>query len=275
MVNPAQSQERVTASKSYRAGDSINAPLYGIKLVLPANWNGYLTRGTEVFTLESDTTGETTIVIFPTEESLQKIQTRWNGKVELSPGVELIPTDPPKMSEGRIVTAFTLKGDINRTGFAYASCGDFGFCYTAFLIVDQSRASVYENVLDKLAGNISFFKPTLTEYYGDYDWSQQLQGKYLVTYERGDGSNKQNHLWLCDDGTFTSQIKRKGCLKGSAGPYKGKLKGTYSIEGIGSTGRIQLNFDKLTPLQLPLGIKDEVIYMNDLRYSVSEHSQCK
>ncbi|GJM30535.1 MAG: hypothetical protein DHS20C17_31700 [Cyclobacteriaceae bacterium] len=269
------SQERVKPSKSYLAGEVIEAPLYGIRLTLPEHWNGFLTRSTEIFTLNSDTTGDTSIMIFPSEESLQDIETRWRGKVEFSPGIVLIPESTPQITGGKLTSAFTLSGNENQQGYAFASCGDFGFCYTAFLMVGASRAEYYGDVLNKLAANINFFQPTITEYYGDYEWPQELKGKYMVTYERGAGSNKQNHLWLCEDGTFKSQIKRKGGLKGSTGDYKGKLTGTYTIEGTGATGRIQLDFEKLTPLQLPLEIKDEVIYMNGLRYSISGHDQCK
>jgi len=269
-------QERVQASKAYHPGDSIMTPLYGIKLVVPAHWNGFLTRGTEIFTLECDTSGASSIKMFPSEESLKDIENRWRGKIEFAPGIELVPDHEPGIVDGAINTAFSITGDDVQTGFAYATCGDFGFCYTAFLLVDRSQASYYQDVLSELSESITFFKPTITDYYGDYDWSQELKGKYMVTFERGQGSNKQNHLWLCEDGSFTANITRRGGLKGTTGPYNGKLKGTYSIEGVGSSGRIQLNFDDLTPLQLPLEIKDDVIYMNGLRYSISlEHNRCK
>ena len=268
-------QERVKPSKGYLAGDTILSPLYGIKLVLPDHWNGFLTRGTEVFTLSPDTTGETSIMIFPSEENLKTIETRWNGHVELSPGVDVLPVEPPKIKNGKLQSEFAFSGNENRMGFSIAQCGDFGFCYTAFLIVNKATGSNYRNTLDQLSDYVSFFEPTITEYYGDYDWAQQLKTKYLITYESGGGSTKQNHLWLCEDGTFQSKITRKGGLKGTTGKYKGKLNGTYTITGVGSSGKILLNFEKLSPLELPLEIKDEVIFMNELRYSMAEHNQCK
>ena len=274
-IQEGHAQERVKPSKGYLAGDTIISPLYGIKLILPDHWNGFLTRGTEVFTLSSDTTGETSIMIFPSEESLKTIETRWNGHVELSPGIDIIPTIPPKIKEDKLQTEFSFSGNENRMGYSIAQCGDYGFCYTAFLIVNKTSGPNYRNTMDKLSKYITFFEPTITEYYGDYNWEQELNGKYLITYERGGGSTKKNHLWLCEDGTFQSRITRKGGLKGSTGKYKGKLSGTYSIDGIGSTATILLNFEKLSPLELPLEIKDEVIYMNGLRYSVGGHNQCK
>ena len=79
----ALAQERVKPAKGYMAGDTIQSPLYGIQLILPAHWNGFLTSGTEVFTLTSDSTAETSIFIFPSEEDLKTIETRWNGHVEM------------------------------------------------------------------------------------------------------------------------------------------------------------------------------------------------
>ena len=160
-------------------------------------------------------------------------------------------------------------------GYSIAQCGEYGFCYTAFLVVNKTSREYYQHVMEELSGYISFFEPTLTDFYGDYNWAQELSGKYMVTYESGGGSTKQNHLWLCEDGTFESRITRKGGLRGSTGKYKGKLKGTYQVEGVGPTAKIRLNFEKLTPLELPLEIKEEVIYMNGLRYSVGGHNQCK
>ncbi len=275
ITNTVQGQERVKPSKTYPPGDTIISPLYGIKMIVPEHWYGFLTRGTEVFTLESDTAGGTTILMYPSEESLKDIETRWQGKVEFSPGVELIPESKPQINDGFLQSAFGISGNDNRKGFAYAECGEFGFCYTAFVIVDHFRANSYRKTLSQLAKNLDFFEPTITEFYGDFDWTKELSGKYMVTYESGGGSTKQNHLWLCPDGTFESRITRKGGLKGTTGPYKGKLKGTYVIEGVGHAGMIQLNFEKLTPLQLPLEIKDEVVFMNGLRYSISDHNQCK
>lgn len=270
-----QAQERVKPSKGYLSGDTILSPLYGIKLILPDHWNGFLTRGTEVFTLSSDTTGETSIMLFPSEESLKKIEIRWNGQVELSPGIDIIPVDPPKIKDGKLQTEFSFSGNENRMGYSIAQCGDYGFCYTAFLIVSKTSGPNYKNTLDKLSRYITFFEPTITDYYGDFDWARELKGKYLITYESSSGGTKQNHIWLCDDATFKSKITRKGSFKGSSGNYKGKQNGTYTIEGIGSAGKILLNFEKLSPLVLPLEIKDEVIFMNGTRYSVAEHNQCK
>lgn len=259
------------------AGDTINAPMYGIKVILPEHWNGFLARGTEVFTMESDTAMGTSIIVFPSEEDLSKIEARWQGGVEISPGMDLMPTVPPKIREEKLSSEFKFTGDETRLGYAFAQCGDFGFCYTALLVVDKSRAPLYRDVVDDLSDYVSFYEPTLTEFYGDYNWSEELKGRYMVSYERGGGyGTKQNHLWLCDDGTFVSRIKRKGGFKGTTGNYKGKLKGTYLIEGIGSTGKILLNFEKLSPLELPLEIKDDAVYMNGLRYSVqAEHDQCR
>ena len=257
------------------AGDTIQSPLYGIQLVLPAHWNGFLTQGTEVFSLSSDTTMETTLMIFPSEEDLKAIEKRWNGHVELSPGVDILPVEPPKISNGKLQSEFSFSGNENRMGYSIAQCGDYGFCYTAFLITNKAKGAYYKSTMEKLSQHISFFEPTLTDFYGDYQWAEELKNKYMVTYESAGYSTKQNHLWLCEDGTFQAQIKRKGGFKGTTGNYRGKQKGTYQIEGIGSTGKIVLNFEKLSPIELPLEIKEEVIFMNGLRYSVQENTKCK
>jgi hypothetical protein len=218
---------------------------------------------------------ETTLMVFPSEENLKAIEKRWNGKVELSPGVDILPVEPPRIKNNSLQSEFSFSGNENRMGYAIAQCGDYGFCYTAFLITNKAKGAYYNNTMQQLSQNISFFEPTLTDFYGDYQWANELSNKYMVTYESAGYSTRQNHLWLCEDGTFEAHIKRKGGFKGTSGNYKGKQKGTYQIEGVGSTGKIVLNFNKLSPLELPLEIKDEVIFMNGLRYSVSKNAKCK
>ena len=72
---------------------------------------------------------ETTLMVFPSEEDLETIEKRWNGKVELSPGVDILPVEPPRIKNNSLQSEFSFSGNENRMGYSIAQCGDFGFYF--------------------------------------------------------------------------------------------------------------------------------------------------
>jgi len=96
-----------------------------------------------------------------------------------------------------------------------------------------------------------------------------------VTFTSYQHYKKENHLWLCADGTFKSKLNRKGLAKESSSKYYGKKKGTWKAEGVGATGKLYLSFKKLNEIEVQLEITDEKIHMNNERYFVMESPNCK
>ena len=272
LVSPAQ--ERVKPSKVYQAGETITAPVYGILLTLPENWRGYLTRETSIFTLNCDSVNDVNIRIFPSEESVASIRSRWSKGVELSPSLKAMPIGEVENTENGLKTEFEFTDNPDVKGFSRVECGSYGHCYTAIITAPSNIYKMYQNALEVLAANTVFKEPWLEDFYGDHDWNAELSGKYIFNYEIGAGSRKTNQVWLCSDGTFESKIIRKKALKGIAGPYEGKHKGTYKIEGVGSKGVLVLNFKDLEPLNLDLLIKDDQLFINEVRVLASTHDKC-
>ena len=268
-------QERVKPSKVYQAGETITAPLYGLTLTLPENWRGYLTQETSIFTLNCDSVNDVNIRVYPSEESLESIKSRWSQGVELSPGLKAMPIGEVEKTKNGLKTAFKFTGNPGVKGFSRVVCGSYGHCYTAFITAPTNMYMQYQNALEVLATGTEFKEPWLEDFYGDHHWSEALSGKYIFNYDIGEGSRKTNQLWLCEDGTFETKIIRKKALKGVAGPYHGKQKGTYRIEGVGSTGVLILEFKDLAPLRLDLSIRDEHIFINEQRFLASTHDKCQ
>ena len=272
---PVKAQERVKPSRVYQAGESITAPVYGLTLILPENWRGYLTRETSIFTLNCDSVNDVNIRVFPSEESLASIKARWSQGVELSPGLKAMPIGEVEKTHNGLKTEFEFNGNPGVKGFSRVECGSYGHCYTAFITAPTTIYKDYINALEKLAEGTSFKEPWLEDFYGDHDWNEALSAKYIFNYDIGEGSRKTNQLWLCENGTFETKIIRKKALKGIAGPYHGKQKGTYRIEGVGPTGVLILEFKDLAPLRLDLLFKEEHIFINEQRFLASAHDKCQ
>lgn len=268
-------QQRLQPSKTYTEGDTIVAPLYGISFVIPDHWSGFLTRETQVFTLNSDTTGDVKVIVFPSEGKLEDIEARWSKGVELSPEFKVMPTGALVVSEGELTCEFHLENNESLKGYVLAKCGGYGHCYTMVLTAPYNIYTRYKTTLHKLSGRMDFVEPSITGPYEEFDWSETLSHKYLFTYQSGGGSTKGNHLWLCPDGTFHAKLQRRGLLKDAVGDYKGRHTGTYQTEGKGPSGKLLLRFKELSSLDLNLEIKDDLIFINGERYSIAENKKCK
>ena len=121
-------------------------------------------------------------------------------------------------------------------------------------------------------------EPSLEDIFSDFDWKDFLQNKYGVTYESYQGYKKENHVWFCDDGTFRTQLNRKGKLaRSERGDYSGKNSGNWTVEGIGAEGHLTLSFSKknLEPVEVNLFIEENKIYMNGERYFLMDNQDCK
>lgn len=265
---------RVQPAKTYNAGDVFYAAIYGLEMKMPDNYSGFLTPDTEVFSINIDSLPNLNIMMFPSKETIKDVKSRWAAGSTLAPGIEATTTSIREINATSLETDFTFSNNKSIKAYAYAQCSNTGSCYT-IVISDQSNVnSEMSFVATALAKNISFSAPTLTNVNDDYNWKENLTSKYIFLYENGGETMRKNQLWLCADGKFKAVINRGGLLKNSTGKYKGKLKGTYFISGEGPEGTLLLDFKKLDPISLPLKIENDIIYINEIRHTVTAH-QCK
>ena len=269
------SQDRVQAARDYKPGDEFFAPVNGIKFKMPEGWTGYIPMGTDVLSMRLDSARELDIMVRAYEDGLDNIKARWERGSELARGIFAKPVGEFEVTDERIMGSFSFSNDKSRMGHALAICGPYGKCASMVVLVPTYLHEKYKDLLTGVADNLSFVEPTLQDLNADYDWSTELRGKYLVLYEGTNTSLKANHIWLCPDGTFRSEAERRGEMKGQAGPYGGKQKGTYRLMGVGPQGRLILEFKKADNLDITLMLKDEMVYLNGDRYTVSNNTKCK
>ena len=277
-IGAVQAQERVQPAKTYVGGDIIYAPLSGIQFAIPDQWSGYYIPESEMFYMRSDTSSLVNVLLAVNrDESLEAMRFRWNNGVELVPDIFMKPA-----------TSFDINGDIlsgeqylsnnkDVKGFVLSKCGDFNACAIFLLTAPSSEYLKFKNTLEALATGISLNEPSLENLEDEFDWKRELEGKYLLMNESTGTSTRGNHLWLCYDGTFTMDLKRKGLAKKQAGKYKGKSKGRFTIIGTGASGQLILQFEgkkALEKLTIELTLKGEAIYLNEDRYFRSENTKC-
>jgi hypothetical protein len=272
------SQERVQGGKTYQGGDVIFAPVSGIEFAIPEHWSGYYIPESEMFYMRSDTSSLVNVLLAVNrDETLEAMRFRWNKGVELVPDIFMNPATSFDILGDELSGELYMSNNKNVKGFALSKCGDFNACAVFLLTAPTAEYLKFDKTLEGLAAGISMKEPSLESLEDEFDWKSELEGKYLLMNESTGTSTRGNHLWLCYDGTFTMDLKRKGLAKKQAGKYKGKSNGRFTIIGTGATGQLILQFEgkkDLEKLTVELTLKGEAIYLNEDRYFRSENTKC-
>ncbi|UXP33443.1 hypothetical protein N6H18_05690 [Reichenbachiella agarivorans] len=258
-----QAQEIIQPSKNYKGGEMIFAPSYGLKLEIPSHWNGYLSRGTEIFTVSNDTTLEATALYFVNETSLPSIQSNWEKGFELATELSIELLDTVTEKDGVLSAPIHTTGSNPYKGYLLAKCGEYNYCVTVLMYTPHKFYPPYEGKLKPLIDQLSFYKPRPQT--NDFDWKKALTNKMIFNSARGEnGSKEENRIWLYYDGTFKSKTQRTGVFRGQAGKYHGTKKGSYIIQNAKNENpaTLELQFKKQPSLTLTLTIKDNQYYLN-------------
>ena len=278
-LSVAQDQ-RIRPGKLYNSGEKIISPKYGFTATIPEGWSGFLPQGTEVFSLAKNDGTSGQVVLFARENSdLETLEAFWKKGGDLSSSIRIKATETQR--EGDMTYAeVTAEGEnINKSfrGFIIGKCGPYGPCISLFMI---TPAQFYESIRDELLSMMragSFSEPGDSNPYSDFDWQRFLSNKILVNYELQELSKSQNTIYLCVDGSFTSNVKRSGWFKEGDMIYKGRNTGNWSVSGTGPETILRLEFKnkKLPPLEVPLSISDEKIFANGERYYAGYSQKCR
>lgn len=270
-------QSRLKPGQVYNEGDSIYAPAYGIKSVVPNGWIGMLPQGSEIFLLSNQKGKDAQIYIFADTASFDQLKRGWLFGLELSEGRKLksdgnITVEGDLMNSGVVLTGGYNKAN---SGYIEAKCGEYGRCIQLLLICSQKDLEEMKAVVRGFLDTTTLEAPVILEANAGFDWNLFLANKHLVSYGNVVGSKSVNEIWLCSDGFFTSKLKRSGLVKGEVGKYKGKKKGTWETKSIGATGSLLLKFEKLPVVEVDLKIEEDKVFLNDRRHVVLNATNCK
>jgi len=271
-----QAQDRLKPGAIYEQGDEIFAPRVGYKGVIPNGWFGTLPQEEEVFLLIPVGNAEGYMFINANSMNLKQLRKEWDNALSLTD--ELVVT----LKGEPIIEGNTMTADFDVTGsqkpykaHTVAIDGGHGWAISIALLSPLERFDDFMASFDQLVASSVVEEPSIGSVYGDFDWAEFLQNKYLMSYMSSTHVKEQDELWLCPDGSFRSRIKSKGKLVVDKSPYKGKRKGTWNAEGIGEQGKLMLTSSRGESVSLVMEIKDDKIFINGNRFFALENNECK
>lgn len=274
---------RLQAGRMYDAGDTLYAPRLGFTANVPEGWQGVLPRDTEVFMLTTTNTsiyGE--IYIFGNEQGdLKTMQESWLKGFDLTETMRLKALSPT-------ISGNTLSSEVAAVGehinegyraFAISRFNPDGPSVTLLALMPKQFYNDISKVAIQFMEKSSFGKPSNVSPYVNFDWKKFLSDKEFFAYAYVEGASKDNRIHLCADGSFTSNIDKRGWMKDENPQYNGRNSGQWTVDGIGEQTTLHLIFKNkkkgLAPFDIVLNIKDEKIFANGERYFTGPSSKCK
>lgn len=270
-------QEVVQSGKMYKGGEKIYDPQTGTTMTIPEHWRGYGTLDVEMLTLNSDTSNAS-LRIFGVQDNLVSIKNRLPSGVELAPGVVIKPKGEITFGDNILSTELFMTNDPNISGYYFVKCGDYGNCIGFLFGASTKTHELYFDALNEMLHEVTLGQPTQVEPGEDFNWSKELSDKHLFHYESNNTGIMGNQVWLCENGTFTAKLKRKGMFKeGQQGRIRGNQSGTFHFEGVGKQGVLVMKFDKYKDQEFRLDTeyREGDIYINGIKYFKAIHTKCR
>jgi hypothetical protein len=275
-----QKKNRIQPGKMYEAGEVLYSPRFGFIAKVPVGWEGVLPRESEVFLLTTTTATYGEIFVFGREHGdLNSMRDTWMKGVDLSETIRIKAINPT-LENDLLYAKITAEGEfINKgfEGFVISRCSPSGPCVTTLMTAPVQYFEAVKNTVTEFMKSSTFEPPSTASPYADFDWLDFLSNKVLVTYASAQGGSKENMIHLCQDGTFTASLKKKGFFKEQNPAYKGNLTGQWTAKGDGEKATMQFIFSNksLAPVEVLLTIDDEKVMSNDERYFVGKSDKCK
>ena len=274
----SQKVERLRPGHRYGPGETIQAPYFGFTSKIPEGWEGVLPRDTEAFLMlpMSGEMGE--IYVFGnTDDNVEKLKQRWTAGTDMGSNIKL-KAKGQIMQRGEAwgVEGF-LSGSTNQADrkiYAEAKCSSYGVCVTFLMLSDRQRYEPVKKALQAFVDASSLSEPRIVSLYEGFDWKEFLTDKVLMTYFTAEKQRSMNEVHFCANGTFYSNIKRKGLLKTELKEYQGSKTGTWTVTA-GQRAELTLTFPKAPPATIELYIDDEKVYANGERHFVGASERCK
>lgn len=273
-------KKRIQPGRMYNSQDTLFSPRFGFSSQVPVGWIGTLPRESEVFLLTSVDGSSGEIFIFGRAATdLFQLAEVWKQGVDVTETLRLKAVDP-KVSGSVLKSEVIAEGGYlqnQNKAFAATKCGDQGTCITILAVgTEQSYQSVSAAAMELLDKG-TFIVPSIESPYENFDWKEFLSNKLMITYDQVVGGARQTQINLCEDGTFSAKVKKRGIMRNVNPEYKNRMSGTWTVVGEGPQATLNLTFNKkgLSPLSVPLTLKEEALFVGEERYYASEATGCK
>jgi hypothetical protein len=209
-------------------------------------------------------------------DSLAAVKGRWVKGLDMGSNIFLKVTGAITTRGKGIAGTGILSGSTNQNNrkiYAEAVCSNYGTCVTFVMMSSEKDFEVTRAALQSFVDESLMDEPKIVSIYEGFDWTKFLSDRVLLTYSSDQSFKKLNEVHLCKDGTFSSEIKRKGLVKGEVKPYQGKKKGKWSV-GTGQTAVLVLEFKDGPRGEVELSITDDKVFANGVRHFVAYSDKC-
>jgi hypothetical protein len=270
------SQDRLKPGAIYQQGEQIFAPMVGYKGIVPDGWYGTLPQGEEVFMMIPNGNAKGFMFINAHKLPLSELQKIWKQEFQITETIKLSIKGEPVIDGNTLIAELNVSGAPEPfEGKAVAIEGGHGWTIGMILLSPSNKYEEHEKNFDQLLASSVVEAPSLATIYGNFNWSEFLKSKYLMSYLSSTEYREQDEIWLCPDGSFRTKIKSKGKLVTEKSPYKGNTKGTWKAEGVGEKGKLILSTTKGATETLDMEIKEDKIFINGGRFFALEYNDCK
>jgi hypothetical protein len=250
--------------------------MVGYKGIVPDGWFGTLPQEEEVFLMIPNGNEAGYMFINAHNVPLSRLKDDWLRDFSVTDEIIISIKGQPTIEGNRMWADFDVTGSREPfVGYAVAIEGGYGWTIGMILLAPTSQYEQYKKNFEQLIASSEVEEPSIGSIYGDFNWPEFLKNKYLMSYISSTQYKEQDEIWLCADGTFRSKIKTKGKLVVEKSPYKGNRKGTWTAEGIGEKGKLNLSTSKDESVSLSMEIKDDKIFINGGRFFALENNDCK
>jgi hypothetical protein len=268
---------RVRPGTMYHEGDTVHSPRLGLNTIIPSGWEGVLPRESEVFLLMSNTlNGEIYAVVNEGIDKAGQVK-RWMNGMEVSEGLRLLPDGDITNRGDAICANVKVTGNKPNNGdkiYLEGKCSPYGFCVSYMLTSDPGSYDKIRSAMQSLVDATQFSKPSTESPYVNFNWKKFLSGKVLLNIDYEQTSKREDQVSFCADGTFRSDITRKGVFKEQSKGYKGRKKGTWDVKSKGEKATLTFSFEKLAPVTVNMEIRNEQMYVNGKRYFIGNSEDC-
>lgn len=273
----AQKKNRMKPGELYEPGAVVQAPRFGFESKIPEGWEGSLPRDTETFLLTPRKAVAGEIYVWGIEnDDAERLKKRWIEGADMGSNIRLKASGPIG-NRGEIITANgELAGSTNSQGrmiYAEARCSSFGVSIVYLLLGEPTTFELAKKDFQYFVDQTVLSEPKNISIYEGFDWKGFLEGHMLMSIESAQKKEKLNEVHFCTDGTFYSNIKRKGLLKEDIKEYQGNKTGTWSVAP-GQRTMLVLKFTKAPEAKIELFIDNEKVFANGIRHFVGYSERC-
>lgn len=279
-VSGQSAKKRIQPGRMYNSLDTLYAPSYGFTSQVPVGWIGTLPRESEVFLLTSTNGSFGEIYVFGRATTdLQQLSELWKQGVEVTETLKLKAIDP-KISGQLLQSEVEAVGNYVKNqnkAFAATKCGNQGTCITILAVGTEDSYEAVSGAALEFLEKGTFAVPSFESPFENFDWKEFLSNKLMITYDQVVGGARQTQINLCENGTFSANVKKRGIMRNVNPEYKNRMSGSWTVVGEGPQATLNLTFNKkgLSPLSVPLTLKEEALYVGEERYYASEATGCK